>query len=196
MPSVSLRSVALTAVAGGIAWLVFAVQALVTPEVGEPARIVLTGLADRVSWILFALCLALTVSALLALHLHHRGADGRLGQAGAFLAMAGVTGQCVVISTIAISGEEPVWFNTVAPVAILTWVVGSVVLAVAMGRARLLPRWVVVLLPIATAFAIVGADYGTSVLIGAFQVVVGLRIARAAAAGVAHRGAMPAAARV
>jgi hypothetical protein len=42
-----------------------------------------------------------------------------------------------------------------------------------------LPGWVGIALPLVTMVAIVGSEYGTSVLIGTFLIVVGARIARA-----------------
>ena len=195
MPSASsLRPLALATVTGGLAWVTFAVAAILSPKGDEAnVKVVLSGTSDYLGWGLFALCLGLSVAALLALHLHHRGADGRVGRAGALLAMAGAAGQCVVISTIVVTGVEPTWFNAVAPVAILTWVVGSVVFGVAIRRARVLPGWVGIVLPVATVFAIVGSDYGSSLLIGTFQLFAGLRIARAAAAGTGVRAAVGAA---
>lgn len=178
MSSPPLRPVALAAAAGGACWLAFGAQAAGSPNT-ERAKVDLSGVGDYLGWGLFALCLALSVAGVLALHLHHRGADGRLGRAGALVAMAGAGGQCVVISTIVVTGEEPTWFNAAAPAAIFTWLIGSIVLAVAIRRARILPVWVAVALPVATLFAIIGSDYGTSVLIGALQLVTGLRILRA-----------------
>ncbi len=132
---------------------------------------------------------------LLVLHLHQRGADGRLGRTGAAVAGAGAAGQCVVIAGIVVNGGETSWFGVGAALAILTWVVGSVLLGIAVRRARVLPDWVAVALPVATCFAIVGADYGSSVLIGAFQLIVGLRIVRTARAGGAPAAPLAAAAR-
>ncbi len=177
-----LRLLAQLAAAGGGCWVVFAAAALLSSN-AQDTRPVLSTTTDYLGFGLFALCLALAVPALLALHLHHRGADGRLGRAGALLAIAGAAGQCIVISGIVVNGEETSWFGVTAPIAILTWVVGSVVLGIAIRRARLMPGWVGVALPVVTLFAIVGADYGSSALIGVFQIVVGLRIAGAAAAG-------------
>ncbi|MBW3653834.1 MAG: hypothetical protein KY433_09640 [Actinobacteria bacterium] len=176
-----LRLLAQIAAAGGVCWVVFAAAALLSSN-GQDTRPVLSTTGDYFGFGLFALCLALTVPALLALHLHHRGTDGRLGRAGAVLAIAGAGAQCIVISGIVANGEETSWFGVTAPIAILTWVVGSVVLGIAIRRARLLPGWVGIALPVATLFAIVGSDYGTSALIGVFQIVVGLRIAGTAEA--------------
>jgi hypothetical protein len=177
-----LRPIALTAAAGGVGWIAFAVFTVASGP-AEDTRVVLTDVADYAGFTLFAVCLALAVACPLALHLHHRGADGALGRTGARVAMAGAGAQCVVIAGIVVNGEETSWFGIAAPLAILTWFAGSVMLGVAVRRVRLLPAWVGIGLPIATLLAIVGANAGTSVLLGAFQLVIGLRIAGASSAG-------------
>jgi hypothetical protein len=172
-----LRLLAAASIAGGLCWIVFAVTAMLSTE-GDAAdtRAVLETTADYAGFSLFALSLLLTVPALLAMHLHQGGADGRLGRAGAVVAMTGAAAQTVVIAGIVVNGEETSWFGVTAPLAILTWFAGSVLLGVAIGRAGVLPRWIGIALPVATLFAIVGSDYGTSVLIGALQLAVGLLI--------------------
>lgn len=176
-----LRVIALLAAAGGACWL-----ALVPFAIANAGRyddgLVLDTAGGYVLYGLFALSLALTVPALLAVHLHQGGADGRLGRAGTLVAIAGVATQCVVIAAIVAAGQETSWFEPTAPIAILTWFIGSVLLGIAIRRARLMPGWVAIALPVVTLFAVVGASLGTSVLIGLFQVIIGLRIARAAEA--------------
>jgi hypothetical protein len=88
----------------------------------------------------------------------------------------------VVIAAIVVNGTETSWFGIAAPLAILTWFVGSVLLGIAVYRAGVMPAWVGIVLPFATAFAIVGSNAGTSAIIGVFQIVVGLRVARAVGA--------------
>lgn len=146
-------------------------------------RLVLETTGAYVLFAVFAAALALTIPALVALHAHQRGADGRLGAAGVAVACAGVGGQFVVISTILVNGGDGPWFDIAAPVAILTWFVGSIVLGVAVHRARLMPGWVGVGLPIATVLAIVFAELGTGVVTGVYLIAVGAGIARAARAG-------------
>jgi hypothetical protein len=51
-------------------------------------------------------------------------------------------------------------------------------------RARTLPGWVGIALPVVTLFAIVGSEAGTSLLIAAFLVVVGRRLARASSGAI------------
>lgn len=189
MSSPILRPIASAAVAGGLCWVAFAVSAVLSTGNKSNEKADLSGTGDYLGFGLFALCLALSVAAVTALHLHHRGADGRLGRVGAIVAATGAAAQCVVISGIIVNGAETSWFGIAAPLAILTWFAGSVVLGVAIRRAGLMPGWVGIALPVVTAFAIVGSDAGTSALIGVFQIVVGLRIVRAAGAGAALRPA-------
>jgi hypothetical protein len=185
VPQSLLRPLVPLTLLGGLCWLVFAASAVVSGADSPDERLVLTSTGDHLGFGLFALCLALAVPAIAALHVHHRGADGRLGRAGALVAAAGAGAQCVVIATIVVRSEEPSWFGVAAPVAILTWLSGSVLLGAAIRRAGIMPPWVSIALPVVTAVAIVGADAGTSALIGAFQVVVALRLAEA------HPGFLP-----
>jgi hypothetical protein len=174
------RLLSRASIAGGLCWILLAVFGLATSARPDGERLVLDGAADYAAFGSFAAALALTVAALAALHLHHRGVDGRLGRAGTIVACAGAAAQFVVIATIVATGEEPSWFGVAAPVAIFTWFAGSVLLGIAIRRAAVVPRWVGTVLPIVTAFAIVGSEAGTSVLIGAFLIAVGTRLARAA----------------
>lgn len=161
------------AVAAGLCWIVMAVGSLLSPS--RNTRVVLSDAGDYFGFGLFATALILTVLALLGLHRLHGGADGTLGRAGATIAMLGCGAQAVVIGTIVVTGEEPSWFGVAAPVAILTWFLGSVAFGIAIRRAGVLPRWAGVVLPIVTLFAIVGSEAGTSVLIGAFLIEMGRR---------------------
>ncbi len=198
MSSKTLRLLAYAAVVGGMCWIATAVLS-VTLGSNDDVRLVLEGAADYALFAAFAAALALTIPGLLALHAHQRGADGRLGAVATIIAATGAGAQCAVICTILIEGGDGPWFDTAAPLAILTWVVGSVALGVAVQRAGLMPAWVGIGLPIATVLAIVGAAYGTSVVTGVFLIAVGFRMVRASAtAGVpftgAPRGAAPSAA--
>ena len=179
----TLRQLSLAGVAGGVCWIVMAVSALLSEARPDGQKVVLETAGDYAGFGIFAAALALTVCALLALHGHHRGADGALGRTGVRIAAAGCAAQCLVISTIVVTGEEPSFFGVAAPLAILTWFVGSVAFGVAIRRAGVLPSWVGVALPVVTAVAIVGSEGGTSVLIGVFLIVVGARLATAAGAG-------------
>ncbi|MDP9400913.1 MAG: hypothetical protein M3P39_08235 [Actinomycetota bacterium] len=56
-------------------------------------------------------------------------------------------------------------------------------LGIAVRCAGVMPGWVRIALPLVTVLAVALAAFGTSSLIGVFLIVVGSRIARAAAAG-------------
>ena len=171
----SQRPLMLAAVAAGACWIAMAIGALTTPAGPDDQRLVLTDTADYVGHGIFAAALVLTVLALLGLHRLHGGADGALGRTGARIAMLGCAAQSVVIGTIVVTGEEPAWFGVAAPVAILTWFLGSIAFGVAIRRAGVLPRWAGFVLPIVTLFAIVGSEAGTSLLIGGFLIEMGRR---------------------
>jgi hypothetical protein len=184
MSTRTLHTLAHLAVLAGLCWAGLAVNSLAT-EANEPGTtVVLNGAGDYFAYGLFAAALALTVPALIALHAHQQGADGRLGRVGAILACVGCSAQFVVIATIVVTGEEPSWFNTAAPLAIFTWFAGSVLFGIGIRRARTLPGWVGIALPVVTLFAIVGSEAGTSLLIAAFLVVIGRRLARASSGAI------------
>ncbi len=178
MSGQNLRALATASIAGGVCWLILAVTGILSPAQGS-GRVELSGAGDYIGFGSFAAALLLTVPALLALHAHQRGADGRVGRIAVRVAMTGCAAQCVVISTILVTGEEPSWFGVAAPLAILTWFAGSVAFAVAIRRARVLPGWIAIVLPLVTAFAIVGSEGGTSVGIAAFLMVIGVQIRNA-----------------
>lgn len=188
MSSQTLRLLASAAVVGGFCWIAAAGLNVALGQ-NDDVRLVLEGGAQYALFAVFAAALALTIPGLLALHAHQRGADGRLGRIGTAVAALGVGAQSIVICTILVEGGDGPWFDVAAPLAILTWFVGSVTLGVAVWRARVMPAWVGILLPIVTLLAVVVAEYGTSVAIGVFLIVVGLRIARATTAGVPFAGA-------
>jgi hypothetical protein len=184
MTARTLRSLSLAAVAGGACWIVLALWGVLTASASEDnPNGALTGAGDYFGFIVFDAALALTVCGLLALHLHQQGADGRLGRIGAAVAMLGCAAQCVVIAGVIVNGEDTSWFGIAAPLAILTWFLGSVAFGVAIRRAGVLPGWVGVTLPLVTMVAIVGSEFGTSALIGVFLIVVGRRLATATASG-------------
>lgn len=178
----AVRLLASAAVAGGVCWIALAVTSVLSGGATSDEAVELTSTADYLGFGIFAAALALTLPGLLALHAHQRGADGRLGRIGLLVALAGAGAQCVVISTIVVTGEEPSWFGVAAPAAIGTWFIGSIVFGIALRRAKVMPGWVGPLLPVVTLLAIVGSNAGTSVLIGAFLVVACGRIAAAASA--------------
>jgi hypothetical protein len=178
----TLRTLASATVVGGVLWIATAVMN-VALGANDDKRLVLETTGDYALFAVFAAALALTIPALVALHVHQRGAAGRLGAAGVAVACAGVAGQFVVISTILVNGGDGPWFDIAAPVAILTWFVGSILLGIAVHRAGLLPGWVGAGLPIAMVMAIVPAALGSSVVTGAYLIAVGAGIVRAATAG-------------
>jgi hypothetical protein len=182
--SQTLRTLASATVVGGVLWIATAVMNVAQGTItNDGQRLVLETTGSYALFAVFAAALALTIPALVALHAHQRGADGRLGAAGVAVACAGVAGQFVVISAILVNGGDGPWFDIAAPVAILTWLVGSILLGVAVHRAKLMPGWVGAGLPIAMLLAIVFAELGSSVLTGAYLIAVGAGIARAARAG-------------
>ncbi len=88
------------------------------------------------------------VGALLGLRARQAPAYGRLGTAGFVLALLGSALLCVITVTAIISGDalgEAV-LGTIFISGVLGWLVGFPLLGIATVRARVLPRWVGVLL--------------------------------------------------
>lgn len=89
-----------------------------------------------------------TLAAITRLHQLHNRTDGRLGTAGFWLACAGFTGflPCAIASLV--TGESQA-LSPLYILSILASLAGLAAFAVAVFRARLLPRWAGPVLPIA-----------------------------------------------
>ena len=126
-------------------------------------------IAPGMRWILvaFAISLLAVVPAHLALGAYARSPWGaRIAAAGTPLLALGA-------ASSAINGQDLAWFPVVATIANGLWLVGSVTLGVSLWRARLVPRWVAVLLPVSMPVTLVGSQLGSGLPVGAFWVAVG-----------------------
>lgn len=92
-----------------------------------------------------------------------------------------------------VRGEDAAFFNAVAPLALLTILVSSVVIAVALKRTAAVPKGVAYALPALIVAVILLSPIGGGLLAGAFWIVAGTRAARGDVAG---RAPAPALARV
>ena len=132
---------------------------------GDTAAQIAPGM--RLILVAFAISLLVVVPAHLAL--------GALARSpwGARIAAAGTPLLAVGAASSAINGQDLAWFPVVAVVANALWLVGSVALGVSLWRARLVPRWVAVLLPVSMPVTLVGSQLGSGLPVGAFWVAVG-----------------------
>jgi hypothetical protein len=79
-----------------------------------------------------------------------------------------------VLSTISvIRGEDLPVFNTLAPICLLTWLVASIVIGVALKRTRAVPKAVAIGLPAMMIFTIPLSTIGGPLVTGAFWIAVG-----------------------
>jgi hypothetical protein len=95
----------------------------------------------------------------------------------ALAAAAGTTVLGLTSITSLINGNDLAMFNIVAPLTNAAWLFGSVILAVALWRARNVPAVVAVGLPIAWLGAIPAATLGGGLITGAYYLAIGYLLA-------------------
>jgi hypothetical protein len=143
----------------GIAAIGMAIYQVATP--GSPDA-TFDNVADWVREVLFLTYLVSTIAALAAAVPDWAApVPARLVQGGyGLIAIGAAIGMAL--------REDPDWFFALAGPGLLLSTVGFVWLAIAAVRRRALPLWAGVLLGVGGAVAIIMAELGTSVLIGAF----------------------------
>ena len=87
-----------------------------------------------------------------------------------------VVGAMCVVSVI--NGEDPAFFNAVAPVCILTWLVASIVLAVKLRRLGTVPPRFAIALPLLVIVTLGLSPIGGPLLTGAFWMAVAAHVLR------------------
>jgi hypothetical protein len=174
-PFTSLRTAALTAAAGGSLWVFTgAIQAVhgdfggTHNTIDSTAEYLVTG----------GFALAMLLCGPVYRHL------GRM--AGARRAGLAAMGAQMVLGTVAAfsvtQGEDAAFFNTVAPICLLTWLAGSVLIARGLRRNEAVPAAVALALPALVLTTIPLSMVGGPMLTGAFWIVVGPRLAAGATA--------------
>ena len=126
-------------------------------------------IAAGMRWILvvFSVSLLVLVVAHLGVARHARSAWG------AVVAGLGTPLLAVGAMSSAVNGSDLSWFPMVAVVANGLWLVGSVMLGVSLWRARRVPRWTAVLLPVSMPMTLVLSQLGSGLVVGLFWVAVG-----------------------
>lgn len=166
MANTAIRRGATAGLLGGVGWVLFPwgtpfaeAEEGVTPALGQAG-----------SGLYFALLLvvpaALLLVGLTGLHALHRERYGRLGRVGAGVTGVGLAAMLVGLGwetvTIGFSGEENALGHVIWMLGFLLLLPGSVVLGLAVRRARVLPRAgllgaaQVLVIPVAVAVAAVG----------------------------------------
>lgn len=101
---------------------------------------------------------------------------GIVRRVGALLVIVGYALIAVGVAIGLILRSDPDWFFLLGGPGNLSAGIGFVVMAVTIWRARTLPRWAAVLCGVGGFFAILLAELGTTVLIGAFWLFLATRL--------------------
>jgi hypothetical protein len=101
---------------------------------------------------------------------------GIIGRVGALLVIIGYGLITIGVAIGLILRSDPDWFFLLGGPGNLAAGIGFVVMAVTIWRARALPRWSAVLCGVGGFFAILLAELGTTVLIGAFWLFLATRL--------------------
>ncbi len=104
---------------------------------------------------------------------------GDLGGVGR-KALVAIVPQVVLSSTAVVSiaqGEDPAIFNVLAPVCLLTWLVGSVLIARGLRRTNAVPKAVAIALPLTMIASFPLSMVGGGIVTGAYWMVLGSRLA-------------------
>ncbi|HEX8085337.1 MAG TPA: hypothetical protein VF529_13675 [Solirubrobacteraceae bacterium] len=96
--------------------------------------------------------------------------------AGAAIAAQAVLAVMCVISVI--NGEDASFFNAVAPICLLTWLVSSIVIAVGVRRHDAVPRPVAIALPILVPVTFILSPIGGPMITGAFWLTLATHVLR------------------
>lgn len=166
MTTTAIRRGATAGLLGGVGWALFpwGTPFAEAEEGGTPA------LGQAGAGIYFALLLvvpaALLLVGLTGLHAQHRGRYGRFGAVGAALTGVGLGGMVAGLGwetvTIGFTGAESAIGHAIWMIGFLLLLPGSIVLGLAVRRARVLPRAglagvaLMLVIPVAVAVAVVG----------------------------------------
>ena len=165
------RGAAICAVSGGLLWSAFCVYTATLPRgcVGEECSIRSMRDSDTLSDLLFLAGAVLLIIAGIGLvvRLRRRGRLGRVGLVGLGAVVAGVGSLAVggLLAALVYGPDFEAMPAFVIPGVILV-VVGVVLLAVAVLRSGILPRWAGVSLMVAAALLLLANDQTAAVLFG------------------------------
>jgi hypothetical protein len=109
-----------------------------------------------------------------------RTAGGTAARRAGFAAAGGTVVLGLVSLSSLIHGSDLAVFNVLAPITNLAWLVGAIVVAVRLRRARAVPRALAVGLPLAWIATIPLATHGGGVLAGAYYLALGYLLAESA----------------
>ena len=175
------------AMVGGAAFAAGGVTQIVHSQRGSGTSVV--GVAGYLTLSFFVVALIAIAPTFIALA---RESKARAASRAAIAAAAGTTVLGITSITSLVAGHDLGLFNVVAPVTNAAWLLGSIVLAVALKREAAVPTAVAVGLPLACVASIPLATVGGGVISGAYFLFVGYLLANDAvkrtsvAVGTAH----------
>ncbi len=162
----SITSLRLAAGIGGLAFIAEGATELAHTQAHRFASV-----GDYLIEAALAAGLLLTLAGLLALHLRQERDTGQLGAWSFRVAAAGQGALGVVALATLLRGHDAL--GPVFPIALVAWLLGTVVFAFATYRAAVLPRWVAPTLPVAIIVSVALGHGGTIALGAAWLVLAG-----------------------
>jgi hypothetical protein len=120
-----------------------------------------------------------------------RRARSRVAAWAALAAAAGTTILGLTSITSIAAGHDLALFNVLAPLTNGAWLLGSIILAVSLKRARRVPAAVAIGLPLTWVATIPLATHGGGVLAGAYYLAIGYLLASDAIERAGHAAAQP-----
>jgi hypothetical protein len=160
------------AMAGGAFLVSEGVVQLIHSQAGTGSKVV--GVAGYLNLSFFLLGLILIAPSFIALA--RRARPGRVQAAAMTAAFATTLLGVACISSLLLGHDGP-WFNVIAPLTNLAWLIGSASLAVSLKRSGRVSTLIAVGLPLAWAVTILLATHGGGVISGAYYLTVGYLLA-------------------
>jgi hypothetical protein len=169
--SFSNRVAAPAALAAGGAWAADGVLQLIHPQTSSDTLVV--GAAGYANLALFVAALLLVSPAFVALGERPRT---KLALRAGIAAAAGTVLLAITGITSLAHGRDYSFFPPVAVVTNAAWLLGSIVIAVALKRTRTAPRWAAYGLPVAWIGSIPLATHGGGLITGAYWMATSLLV--------------------
>jgi hypothetical protein len=160
------------AILGGAALIAGGVTQIVHSQRGAGSQVV--GVAGYLTLSFFIVALLAIAPSFIALA---RRARSRVAAWAALAAAAGTTILGLTSITSIATGHDLALFNVVAPLTNAAWLLGSVVLAVSLKRARKVPAAVAIGLPLTWVATIPLGTAGGGVIAGAYYLTIGYLMA-------------------
>jgi hypothetical protein len=160
------------AILGGAALAAGGVTEIVHSQRGAGSQV--AGVAGYLTLSLFTVALLAIAPSFIALA---RRARSRVTGWAALAAAAGTTILGLTSITSIVNGHDLALFNVLAPLTNAAWLLGSVILAVSLKRARTVPAAVAIGLPLTWAATIPLATVGGGVIAGAYYLTIGYLMA-------------------